>query len=51
MISAKKHVSIIIPTYQRPDGLKLLLQSIARQWRAADGFQVVVIENHAQPLA
>ena len=50
MISATKHASIIIPTYQRVDGLKLLLQSIARQWQAADGFQIVVVENHAHPL-
>lgn len=50
MISATKHASIIIPTYQRVEGLRLLLQSIARQRQDADGIQVVVIENHAQPL-
>ncbi len=50
MNSATKHASIIIPTYQRVEGLRLLLQSIARQRQDAAGFQVVVIENHAQPL-
>ena len=50
MISATKHASIIIPTYQRVNGLRLLLQSIARQWQAADGIHVVVVENHAQPM-
>lgn len=49
--SEPKNVSIIIPTYKRVDGLSLLLQSIAQQVDPRDGIEVVVIENHAQPMS
>jgi glycosyltransferase involved in cell wall biosynthesis len=43
-------ISIIIPTYNRPEGLKLLLASISAQIEICNSIEIVVIDNSMNPL-
>ncbi len=38
-------VSIVIPTYARPEQLHDCLRALARQTMAADAFEVVVVDD------
>jgi glycosyltransferase involved in cell wall biosynthesis len=40
-----KRVSVIIPTYNRPDSLRCVLASLEQQTMAADAFEVVVVDD------
>jgi GT2 family glycosyltransferase len=46
---ARKLLSVLIPSWRRPDLLQSCLASLARQTLAAEDYEVIVIENEAQP--
>lgn len=46
---SRKLVSILIPSWRRPDLLQSCLSSLARQTLAAEEYEIIVIENQAQP--
>jgi len=37
--------SVVIPTYERADGLRSVLLALARQTAPADRFEVVVVDD------
>jgi GT2 family glycosyltransferase len=41
----KMYITIIIPTYKRPDDLKKCLQLLALQWSPEDGIEVLVCDD------
>ncbi|MEZ0539715.1 glycosyltransferase family 2 protein [Fibrella arboris] len=43
-------ISVIIPTYQRPDLLRKCLDALARQTISSDHFEVLVVDDGDQPL-
>jgi GT2 family glycosyltransferase len=42
-------VSVVVPTYRRPEGLARLLAGLERQSMPADRFEVVVVDNASGP--
>lgn len=44
-----KLISVLIPSWRRPDLLRSCLASLARQTLAADNYDIIIIENEAGP--
>ena len=44
-IAAMTKISVVIPTFNRPDCLKVCLEALARQRLAKDDFEVIVVDD------
>lgn len=44
-------ISVIIPVWNDPGGLRLCLEALARQIRPLDAFEVIVVDNGSKPPA
>lgn len=38
-------ISVVVPTFNRPEGLKRAVTSVFRQTRAAEGFDLIIVDN------
>ncbi|MEO1554094.1 MAG: glycosyltransferase family 2 protein, partial [Pseudomonadota bacterium] len=38
-------ISVVVPTFNRPDGLKRAVMSVFQQTLAADGFDLIIVDN------
>jgi glycosyltransferase involved in cell wall biosynthesis len=44
-MSEERLVSVVVPTYERPERLARLLDGLRRQTLAADAFEVIVVDD------
>ncbi len=48
-MSGKTRISVIVPVFEDPDGIRACLEGLARQTVPVDQFDVVVVDNGSNP--